>query len=363
MPMLFWFLGCQFVSGPPAESEGLRTDRPPVVALVTIDTWRADFLTAEHAPNVWQLAEQGERYDNAYSPMGLTTPAHATMLTGLDPWSHGAQANNHHGYALKADVPVLPDSFDDWATAAFVSAYPAGPEGGMRRGWDVFDGPEAGERSGQVAVQRALEWLPDDRPALLWVHVYEPHGPYEGRGSTERARYGEEVQRADAVLAPLFKVLKARGARIVVTADHGEVLDEERCSYQHERTISDHVLRVPLVRWAPDVEPAVHDGLVGLVDVPALLRGESIEPRPYLLAQSGMCESDCAPGCMPDGLAGRDAVVITNSGKWVRRPGRGELTVGSPDTDHRTELEAVPALSPPTDEANDRAASLGYVDP
>ena len=233
----------------------------------------------------------------------------------------------------------------------------------MRRGWDVFDGPEAGERSGQVAVQRALEWLPDDRPALLWVHVYEPHGPYEGRGSTERARYGEEVQRADAVLAPLFKVLKARGARIVVTADHGEVLDEERCSYQHERTISDHVLRVPLVRWAPDVEPAVHDGLVGLVDVPALLRGESIEPRPYLLAQSGMCESDCAPGCMPDGLAGRDAVVITNSGKWVRRPGRGELTVGSPDTDHRTELEAVPALSPPTDEANDRAASLGYVDP
>ena len=54
--------------------------------------------------NVWRLAEEGERYENAFSPMGLTTPAHATMLTGLDPWSHGAQANNHHGYALKAGV-------------------------------------------------------------------------------------------------------------------------------------------------------------------------------------------------------------------------------------------------------------------
>jgi len=333
------------------------------VALVTIDTWRADFLTEEHSPNVWRLAEQGERYENAYSPMGLTTPAHATMLTGLDPWSHGAQANNHHGYALKPDVPVLPDAFEGWAKAAFVSAYPAGPEGGMRRGWDVFDGPESGERSGTIAVERALAWLPDDRPSLLWVHVYEPHGPYEGEGSTERARYGEEVQRADALLEPLLNRLKARGALIVVTADHGEVLDEERCSYQHERTISDHVLRVPLVRWGPNIQPSVESGLVGLVDVAALLRGESISPREYLLAQSGMCESDCASGCAPEGLSGRDAVVITGSGKWVRRPGRGELTVGKPTAQHRDELSTVPALSPPTDDANDRAASLGYVDP
>ena len=363
MPMLLLFLGCQLVTAPPTESEVPRVDGPPVVALVTIDTWRADFLTEEFAPNVWSLAKQGERYENAFSPMGLTTPAHATMLTGLDPWSHGAQANNHHGYALKPDVAVLPDSFDGWAKAAFVSAYPAGPEGGMRRGWDVFDGPESGERSGKVAVQRALDWLPEDRPSLLWVHVYEPHGPYEGRGATERERYGEEVQRADAVLAPLLNKLRSRGARIVITADHGEVLDEERCSYQHERTISDHVLHVPLVRWAPDITPMVERGLVGLVDVPALLRGEAISPRQYLLAQSGMCESDCAPGCSPAGLSGRDAVVVTESGKWVRRPGKGELTVGQPNARHRAELGSVPALSPPTDEANDRAASLGYIDP
>ena len=361
--MLMWFLGCQLVGAPKGESEGQRADAPPVVALVTIDTWRADFLTEEHAPNVWRLAEEGERYENAFSPMGLTTPAHATMLTGLDPWSHGAQANNHHGYALKAGVPVVPDAFEGWDKAAFVSAYPAGPEGGMRRGWDVFDGPESGERSERWPSSARSHGSPEDRPALLWVHVYEPHGPYEGEGSTERVRYGEEVQRADAILAPLLEKLRARGARIVVTADHGEVLEEERCSYQHERSISDHVLRVPLVRWAPDIAPRVEPGLVGLVDVPALLRGESISPRAYLLAQSGMCEADCAPGCTPSGLAGRDAVVITNSGKWVRRPGRGELTLGKPDAQHREALTGVPPLSPPTDEANDRAASLGYVDP
>ena len=363
MPMLLWFLGCQLVSAPPTESEVPEVDGPPVVALVTVDTWRADFLTAEHAPNIWRLADRGERYLNAISPMGLTTPAHATMLTGLDPWTHGAQANNHHGYALKPDVPVLPESFEGWAKGAFVSAYPAGPEGGMRRGWGVFDGPEAGERSGSVAVERALDWLPDDRPSLLWVHVYEPHGPYEGEGATERERYGEEVQRADAVLAPLLERLVQRGARIVITSDHGEVLDEERCSYQHERSISDHVLHVPLIRWSPDIRPAAVDGLVGLVDVPALLQGEAVSPRPYLLAQSGMCEADCAAGCSPNGLSGRDAVVVTASGKWVRRPGRGELTVGKPAADHRAQLSAIPPLVPPTEAANDAARSLGYMDP
>ena len=50
-----------------------------------------------------------------------------------------------------------------------------------------------------AAVQDALDWLPANRPALLWVHVYEPHGPYLGSGGTERVRYGEEVRRADAI--------------------------------------------------------------------------------------------------------------------------------------------------------------------
>ena len=335
----------------------------PLVALVTIDTWRFDHFSSKHTPNLWALAEQGERFQNAYAPMGLTTPSHASMLTGMATWEHGVEANNHHGYALREDIPVLPDMFEGWASGAFVSAYPAGPEGGLRRGWDVFDGPESGEREGSIAVSRALDWLPTDKPALLWVHLYEPHGPYVGKGIDERSRYAEEVRLADTMLAPLLNELQKRGALIVVASDHGEVLDEERCSYQHERSISEHVLRVPLFRWSPKTAPSVNAALVGLSDVPALLRGEAPDVREHWIAQSGMCESDCAPGCSPSGIHGRDTVVWTESGRWIERPGRGVFSEGTPSGESRTLLSDVPKVKSPPEAATDHARILGYVDP
>jgi len=361
--MWLLMIGCQFISDSPLGSAEAVESYPPLVALITVDTWRLDHFTKEHTPNIWALAEQGERFSRAYSPMGLTTPAHATMLTGEPPWVHGMEANNHHGYQLREDLPVLPEMFEGWSSAAFVSAYPAGPEGGMRRGWDVFDGPESGERPGSIAIERALNWLPVDKPALLWVHVYEPHGPYEGEGSTESIRYAEEVLRIDKALGPLLDTLQQRKATIVVTSDHGEVLDEERCSYQHERSISDHVLRVPLVRWSPSSTSGVLDGWVGLSDVPTLLKGQMPDTRPYWIAQSGMCESDCAPGCSPSGIAGRDTVATDPGGRWINRPGKGQFAQGSPRGDLKEQIARVPSVRPRVDETTEAARSLGYITP
>ena len=352
-------LACAWMTSVPTAPEAPPR---PVVALITVDTWRADYLGPGHTPEIWSLAEAGERYIQAYSPIGLTTPAHATMLTGQLPWVHGVEGNNHHGYALGPDPQVLPERYAGWATGAFVSAYPAGPAGGLDRGWEVFDGPVSGERPGVETVARALEWLPKDRPALLWVHVYEPHGPYEGRGETERERYEEEVGRADAALAPLLRTLTERQATIVLTSDHGEVLDEERCSYQHERSSSDHVLRVPLIRWGPDFTPQVITHRVGLVDIPALLAGQTVAARPHWVGESGMCEADCAPGCAPTGLRGRDRVVIGEGGRWIDRPGRGRFSVGSPSAALAKELDSIPPVAEPAGVGSDAARSLGYLD-
>ncbi|MDP6934897.1 MAG: sulfatase-like hydrolase/transferase [Myxococcota bacterium] len=337
---------------------------PHVAALLTVDSWRLDHFTPELTPNLWALGEQGEVYEQAWSPVGLTTPAHVTMLTGRMPWEHGVEGNNHHGYELDPSITVLPELYEGWATGAFVSAWPAGPAGGLDRGWEVFRGPESGERPGQEAVQEALAWLPDDRPSLLWVHVYEPHGPYEGEGATERERYREEVARVDADLAPLIEELQARRALIVLTADHGEVLDEETCAYQHERSSSDAVLRVPLVRWYPDIESRTEDDWVGLADIPRLLHGETVPARDVWLAESGMCEADCAPGCRPEGLAGRDRVVVGPEGRWIDRPGRGILAEGSPRPGWKRWLETMPPVASATvsvdEEAARAAEALGY---
>ncbi len=369
--MLIWILACSLNGGESSKatvSAGSSTTSsdvealPEVVALITVDTWRLDHFGPDQTPVMWQLAEQGERYTDAWSPIGLTTPAHATMLTGLLPWEHGVEGNNHHGYVLGKDVVTLPEQYQGWASGAFVSAYPAGPKGGLARGWEVFDGPEAGERAGAQTVARALDWLPVDRPALLWVHVYEPHGPYIGTGATERERYAEEVRRVDSTLAPLLEVLQRRNALIVLTSDHGEVLDEERCSYQHERTVSPHVLRVPLVRMGPGIQPAVIDRRIGLNDVPTLLKSGVPPARDVWVAESGMCEADCAPGCAPTGLGGRDRVAFDSGGAWIDRPGVGRMSRGTPMATTATALEAVPPWKPPAGPRTEGARTLGYLE-
>ena len=347
----------------------LSAPTPPRVALVTLDTWRQDHFTAEHTPHLWALAQRGERFDNAWSPIGLTSPSHATMFTGALPWVHGMEANNHHGSVLADAHETVAEAFAarGWATAAFVSAYPAGPAGGLDQGFSVFSAPEDGERGGGIAVQQALDWLSIDQPAFVWVHLYEPHGPYEGDGPDDVSRYAEEVRRADALVAPLLEHLEDVGARVVVAGDHGEVLLEERCGRQHERSTHEVVLRVPLFVWEPGRAPKVHTRRIGLDAVRGLLEGveEPALPTPAAwVAESGLCEPGCAPGCRPAGVRGRDRVAIDEGGRWVRRPGRGTFAEGAPAAATRALLDAVPPMAAPQAEPDlPSLEALGYQAP
>jgi choline-sulfatase len=370
------------------------------IVLITIDTWRADHLDHVITPNIHALAERGWRFDNAFSPIGLTTPAHATLLTGLTPARHGVRANNHHGSSLSWSIETVAEHLrkQAWSTAAFVSAYPAGPAGGLDQGFQVFNGPEQSERPGDVAVDKALAWLdaaPEGEPFFLWVHLYEPHGPYEpperdaravGASRGERDRYTAEVHAADRMIGPLIDEALELGATIAVTSDHGEVMDEEVCSWQHERSIHEAVLRVPLIIHDPSIlEPALREEWVGLMDVPPTLLALAGAPpmleidgqhllelgkeRDHLLAESGMCEEDCAPGCAPEGLGGRDRVAISKHWRVVDRPGRGGWAegAGAPFPDQWKGLFAhLPRFTPPEPsedpEALEAAKALGYQD-
>ena len=64
------------------------------MALITIDTWRFDAIGLSggarvRTPNLDQLAKSGWYFKRAHTPAPLTTPAHASILTGLDPDHHG----------------------------------------------------------------------------------------------------------------------------------------------------------------------------------------------------------------------------------------------------------------------------------
>lgn len=352
-----------------------RPPKAPGVLLVTLDTWRADHFSPELTPEAWDLGERGARFRDAWSPIGLTTPAHATILTGHMPPEHGLRANNHHGYALGGDEVTLAERFQEagYATAAFVSAYPAGPEGGMAQGFEHFSGPEASERPTAETLSEARAWLDQQGgPWFLWLHAYDPHGPYEPIGwdgeDSDPARYAGEVRQADRLLGPFVREAMARGSTVLWTSDHGEVLAEEKCGVQHERSSSEVVLRVPLVVAGPGVPGGAVDRRVGLSEVmPTLLHLAGLEdPREDLftidrevwVGESGLCDPNCTAGCAPEGVLGKDRVVYGET-SLIDRPGVGLLG----DESLAPHLAGWAVPSGPTGTVDEeRAKALGYME-
>src|SRR5713226_4415292 len=66
----------------------------PDVFLITIDTLRADHVHCYgydrvQTPSLDQLAKQGVRFTQAFTPSPITNSSHASILTGLLPSAHG----------------------------------------------------------------------------------------------------------------------------------------------------------------------------------------------------------------------------------------------------------------------------------
>ena len=169
-----------------------------MIALITLDTFRADHLGAvapyDHpaapaslTPNLDALAARGRLHRQGVAEVPLTLPSHAGMLTGSSALDLGLTANHH---VLPADARTAAQDLSDagWRTGAFVSSAVLRDSAGLSRGFDRYDDrlswrsflPDAPtERDGADTVDRALGWLDDaSGPTFLWVHLYDPHFPY-----------------------------------------------------------------------------------------------------------------------------------------------------------------------------------------
>jgi choline-sulfatase len=247
----------------------------PCVLLVTIDTLRADAVSAwgveqDTTPHFDALAASGTRFADATTVTPLTLPAHASMLTGLRPARHGLTVNGVSTSGLP--VPTLAEQLrgGGMATAAFVSAAVLGSAHGLTPGFDHYDddlhhpgGPlRPHERRGDRTVDRALEWIRsenDSGPWFAWVHLFDPHAPYAaptGASGTDRAAYLDEVRWVDRQLGRLLAGLGDRRVLVVVTSDHGESLGEHGES-THGVLMYQGAMHVPMaIAWsgATDIE-------------------------------------------------------------------------------------------------------------
>jgi arylsulfatase A-like enzyme/Tfp pilus assembly protein PilF len=298
----------------------LKEAPPPDIFLITIDTLRADHVHCYgyrgiQTPALDGLAHEGVRFAEAFTPSPITNTSHTSILTGLLPSSHGV---TDFALPLAAAHPTLAELLrqNGYHTAAFIGAVILDSKTlapGLDRGFDFYDNfPEHSqsksrwgrvERRGMVVAQRAEAWLSAHPrgPHFVWVHLYDPHDPYEpplpySRIYKDRL-YDGEIAYADLALANFIAYLKQRGwyrnSLIVVVGDHGEGLGEHR-EDTHGIFLYDSTTHVPLIVKTPggaaadkaivvdaqvrttDILPTVLD-LAG-VPAPTKLDGESLTP-------------------------------------------------------------------------------------
>lgn len=308
-----------------AESPTAQGAKPDIV-LITLDTTRADHLgflgypkpTSQHLD---RLAAQAVIFTNAIAQASVTPVSHASIFTGLNPYSHGLRVM--HGVAenrLAESQVTLAEMLGQagYQTAAFVSAFPAGEYFGLDQGFGTFDAdflkapPEdlvsekgivdtaLNQRHAGDTTDRALPWLATARsPFFLWLHYFDPHDPWmlppqevldrhkpfpKHASGRERLRflYDIEIEYMDEQINRVLDRLEENGSYgntiIVVVADHGQGLGDH--DWWTHGVLYQEQVRVPLVIRAPTVRRAHEvDFLVRTIDiVPTLIDLAGLPP-------------------------------------------------------------------------------------
>jgi len=294
----------------------------PNVFLITIDTLRADHVHCYgydriKTPALDALAEEGVLFAQAFTPSPITNTSHTSILTGLLPSTHGV---TDFAVALAGKNPTLAELLkkQGYETAAFIGSIVLDSKEfapGLDRGFDFYDNfPHPArtksrwgrlERRGEDVVQHASAWLNAHlaSPRFVWIHLYDPHDPYEPpppfSETYKESLYDGEIAYADSVLAGFVSFLKKHAwyehSIIVVVGDHGEGLGEHR-EATHGIFLYDSTTHVPLIMKVPnqrtagrvvkaqvrtlDILPTILDLLH--VSLPTRLDGESL--RPYFSA-------------------------------------------------------------------------------
>ncbi len=269
-----------------------RTPRPSSarnVILLSIDTLRADHLSSydyqhDTAPFIAEtFGKKGVIFDHCVAASVITSPAHMTMFTGVQPCVH----------LLKTGAEVLPNYIltmteylraNDIETGAVTEDGWLAHHHGFGRGFNTYVenvSPDIMVPLGQIDVTfaRAKDWLRRnrDKQFFLFLHTYQVHDPYSPpdeykhlfgshdgtpitaespRHLREMADYDREIRYTDDQLRDLFATLHDlkldRNTVFILTSDHGEEFFEHGC-WGHGTDLYEETTRVPLMFWGAGV--------------------------------------------------------------------------------------------------------------
>ncbi len=313
-----------------ARSTGAQAPPPSIVA-ITVDTLRWDGLGCNgsepaRTPRIDSLANAGTNFLQATTPFPRTTPALASLFTGLLPHRHGSREVMDPLLRGATLAELL--SRRGYRTIGVSANHAAGPRVNLHRGFAEFF--LVNPPSAEVVTARALSLskrVEAEEPFFLWAHYFDPHFPYlppatfaqpeaprcrslmerlkrkelekgavqeNHDGRSEQALehceqlYGSEIAYTDLQIGVLLDGLDESGrlenAIVVFTSDHGENLGEAGLFFEHGPNVHDASLRVPLIIAGPGLAMNRTDHDVARLEdlMPTLLglAGVAQEDRP-----------------------------------------------------------------------------------
>ena len=270
---------------------------PPPVIVISIDTLRADHLSAYgyskiRTPGLDAFAQSGTLYSAIEAQVPLTLPSHTTLFTSTYPFQNQIEENAEPVPAGAVTLASVLKSHG-YKTAAFIASVFLEREMGLDAGFDFYDSPfhfaafspisgsmffgganqnpygVRDRRDGALVVAAASRWLNanHDQPVFAFLHLFDLHKPYL------RGGYDDEVLYVDRLLGAFKESLSQRGlwdkSLVVLVSDHGEGLGDHGES-SHGYFVYQSTLQVPLlIHWPAGAaaHPARDDQPGGLIDV------------------------------------------------------------------------------------------------
>jgi len=258
------------------------------VVLISVDTLRADALSIygnrTRTPFFEEFARRSVVFDNAFTCVPITLPAHTSLLTGLYPPHHGVR--NNGTFRAPENLQLLSEyaKQNGLATGAIVGGFPLAAPFGLNQGFDRYDDRFAkktespgsfllAERNAVSVETAAEEWLaklPQTSKYFLWLHFFDPHHPYLTHGFNAPTPYQEEVLYVDSQLQKFFGYLQRTGrdrnTLFIITADHGEAFGEHGES-SHSLFVYNTTLHIPLLISYPGISVRRVSSLARIVDI------------------------------------------------------------------------------------------------
>ncbi len=336
----------------------------PNIILITADTLRPDHLGAygyarAKTPAVDSIAKISVRFTQAITPFPRTTPALASLMTGLWPQHHGSREVSDPFTDGTTLAQVLMKS--GYATFGVSANWVASRKQNMQQGFLGFISMKRlkTDDRARLVTDRALmlSRLAPKKPLFLWAHYMDPHFPYNppksyggappgttckkvmralskkrlrmaalqgNRGSLgERTLedckqlYDAEIAYMDTQIGRLLKGLESDGRLenviIVFTSDHGEAFGEAGLFYEHGSTVHDANLHIPLLIAAPGVTAGVDDEVIRLEDLMPTILALAGLPESQLPSTDGIDQS-WRLGRIPRPEGAKEVVALAESG-------------------------------------------------